>query len=231
MIKIDSCARCPSRARGPFKCLAAPQLDMLMRERSAREYAVGEIIFYEGNSALAVYCVGDGQIKLWRMGPHGDAHVLEIRGAGDLLGFPAVLTGGLHTVTAEALTRSRVCMIPRASFVEVVRDDAKFAFAALTHLATETNDAENRVMALSVEHVRQRTAGYLLGLLPEGTSDNSGPIELRELLPRHEIAQLIGTTPETLSRALRALERRGIIGRERDRIVVRDPEALRRAAG
>jgi CRP/FNR family transcriptional regulator len=201
-----------------------------MRERTAHEYAAGDTIFYEGNTALAVYCVGDGKIKLWRLGPHGDPHVLGIRGAGALLGFSAVLTGGLHTVTAEALTRSRVCMIPRAGFVEVVRDDAAFAFAVLTQLAAATNETEDRLMAVSVEHVRQRTARYLLGLLP-ATSDNSGPIELRELLPRHEIALLIGTTPETLSRALRALERRGILGRDRDRIIVRDLEALRRVAG
>ncbi len=201
-----------------------------MRESSAHEYAAGETIFYEGNTALAVYCVGEGQIKLWRLGPHGDAHVLGIRGAGDLLGFTAVLTAGLHTVTAEALMRSRVCTIPRASFVEVVRDDATFAFAVLTHLAAATNETEDRLMARSVEHVRQRTARYLLGLLPEAR-DGSGPIELRELLPRHEMAQLVGTTPETLSRTLRALERRGILGRDRDRIIVRDREALRRVAG
>jgi CRP/FNR family transcriptional regulator len=100
----------------------------------------------------------------------------------------------------------------------------------LTHLAEATNETEDRLMARSVEHVRQRTARYLLGLLPDARV-GSGPIELRELLPRHEMALLIGTTPETLSRALRALERRGILGRDRDRIIVRDLEALRRIAG
>lgn len=231
MFKIESCAKCVSRSRGPFACLAAPRLEKLMSEGSGHEYAAGEIIFYEGNAALAVYCIGDGQIKLWRLGPHGDAHVIAIRGAGDLLGFSAVLTGGPYTVTAETLTRSRVCTIPRANFVEVVRDDATFAFAVLTHLATATNDTEDRLMAFSVQHVSQRVAGYLLGLLPAGTSDDSGPIELRELIPRHEMALVIGTTPETLSRALRALERRGILGRDRDRIIIRDRRALRRVAG
>lgn len=228
MVVQASCTHCPAHTGGLFSGLPAAKLATLMHERSAREYSVGETIFYEGNVALAVYCVATGQIKLTRAGPHGDPHVIATRGAGDLLGCRAVLAGGLYTVTAEPLRPTRVCMIPRASFIETVRDDATLAFSVLTRMARLTIESEDQLMARSVEHVRQRTARYLLGLAPAAHAD--GQLELAGLLPRHDMAQLIGTTTETLSRTLHMLAMRGILELDRDRIIVRDPEALRRVA-
>jgi CRP/FNR family transcriptional regulator len=228
MVVQASCTRCPAHAGGLFCGLSPAKLANLMQERSARDHAIGETIFYEGNAALAVFCVGSGQVKLTRAGPHGDPHVIATRGAGDLLGCRAVLAGGLYTVTAEPLRPSRVCMIPRASFIETVREDAALAFGILTRMARMTIESEDQLMMRSVEHVRQRTARYLLGIAPD--CPVAYPLELSGLLPRHEMAQLIGTTTETLSRTLHVLAMRGILEVDRDRIVVKDPEALRRVA-
>ena len=190
------CTRCPAHADGVFACMSNARHDQLMRDTTARDHDSGETIFYEGNPALAVYCVAAGHIKLTRTGPHGDAHVVATRGVGDLLGCRAVLARGLYTVSAEPLRPSRVCAIPRESFLEAVRGDAALAFAVLTRMARMTIESEDNLMTRSMEHVRQRTARYLLGLVP-GTN-HSGHFEIYGLLPRHEMAQLIGTTPETL---------------------------------
>jgi CRP-like cAMP-binding protein len=222
------CTRCPAHSDGVFVCLSSARLDQLMRDTSARDYDSGETIFYEGNPAFAVYCVSAGHIKLTRTGPHGGEHVVATRGAGDLLGCRAVLARGLYTVSAEPLRPSRACAIPRASFLEAVRGDAALSFAVLTRMARMTIESDDNLMARSVEHVRERTARYLLGLMPE--TNGAGDIAIDGLLPRHEMAQLIGTTPETLSRTLHLLAVRGILELDHDRIVVHDPDALRRVA-
>lgn len=222
------CTRCPAHSDGVFACLSSARLDPLMRDTSARDHDSGETIFYEGNPSLAVYCVSTGHIKLTRTGPHGEAHVVATRGAGDLLGCRAVLARGLCTVSAEPLRPSRVCSIPRASFLEAVRGDAALSFAILTRMARMTIASEDSLMTRSVEHVRQRTARYLLGLVPD--TDASGQLEINGLLPRHEMAQLIGTTPETLSGTLHLLAVRGILELDQDRIIVLEPDALRRVA-
>ena len=230
MPTTEHCSRCAARSKGLFACLAARKLERLMHERSSREYLHGEPIFYAGNPALAVYCVGEGQVKLWRTGPHGDSQSFGTRGPGDLLGWRAALVGGSYAVTAEPLERSRVCLIPRASFVDVVRDDAQLSFAMLTRMALVTRETEDHLMARSVDPVRQRTARFLRELLPATARGCSAPVELPDLLPRHEMAELIGTTAETLSRTLHALQLSGVVDFDSDHFIVRDPQELSRIA-
>jgi CRP-like cAMP-binding protein len=228
MLKNPACSRCPARTEGVFASAAPARLERLMSERIAREYAPGETICHEGTPSLAVHCVASGHIKMSTCGPHGDYRVVAMRGPGDLLGCRAVLAGCPYMASAETLQASLVCTIPRSSFMEALREDAGLAFAVLTHMARQTTAAEAQLVSRSTDHVRKRTARYLLSLAP--CAPGAERIALGPLLPRHEMALLIGTTAETLSRTIHRLAEEGVISVARDRITVLDLAALRNVA-
>ena len=224
------CGQCRAHENGHFACLQGELLDRLRAARIARAYEAGQPIFYEDAPALAVYCVSEGEVKLWRAGIHGEVQVVGTRKSGDLLGARAVLAGGNYTCTAEPLHDMTVCAVPGTVFLDLLRAEPQLALVLLQRIAELTIESEAQLVARSMENVRQRTARYLLHLIPEDRALAGGPVELSHLLARAEMADLIGTTPETLSRTLTTWVGRGLLTVGKGTIVVNDPEALRRIA-
>jgi CRP/FNR family transcriptional regulator len=225
-----ACTECSAFAHGVFSCLAAPQLAQLMDARVSRPYGAGQPLFYEGNPAFAVYCIREGVIKLWRSGHGGDQVVIRTRGKSDLVGVRAVLARMPYTVTAEPLGPFVACTIPAETFIGLVKENRELADRMLRKLAVETIETEDALVARTLERVRQRTARFLLHLAPAGSGPPTQPMSLQLPWRREEMAHLIGTTPETLSRTLHALAAQRVLEIKRQEIRVLDLAALRRTA-
>lgn len=170
----------------------------------------------------------EGLVKIWRMGHAGDQHVLGLRGPGDVLGYRAVIYAGPYAVTAEPLERTIAATIPREVFVGLVRDDPRLAFRLLEVMAQRTLETEDRLLARVLDSVIKRTARVLLAL---GREHGAPPGRATHLpRKREDLARLIGTTPETLSRTLHSLAARGILDLSNREIHVRNMDSLRRLA-
>jgi CRP/FNR family transcriptional regulator len=200
-----------------------------MPDRVARTYEPGQALFYESNHPLAIYCVRQGAIKLWRLGLRGEQHLVGTRGPGDLVGYRAALAGRPYIATAEALERSQVCAIPRESFLESLREDLLFAHALLARLAADSLDIEDRLVARAIDPARKRIARFLIQRVPTG-STSDGPIVVSLPFSHAEIAHLTGVSPETLSRMLGSFARRGVLQLARRELRILDIAALWRIA-
>ncbi len=230
MVYVPPCTGCSARARGLFGCLSASQLARLVAVRVPHAYAPGSPAYHEDTPSLAVYCVREGEFKLWRILDNGDQHVVATRTCGDLMGYRAALAGRPYTVTAEPLCRSVACTIPTETFLTLAHENAEFAFGLLQRLAGDSLENEDRLVTRAVYSVRRRTARYLVECLPAGADAAAPPLPLRVPARREEMARLIGTTPETPSRTLHAFAARGILDLQRQEIQVRDLGLLRRIA-
>lgn len=230
MAQKIGCQECTAYPCGLFRCLSPPQLERLVKSRVAHAYAPGKPVFYEGNPAFAVYCIQQGTAKLWRGGSNGDEHVIRTRGKGDLVGARAVLAGGNYPVTAEPLEALIACTIPAEVFIELVRENQELAHRLLRKLAVETIETEVVILSRLMDHVRQRTARLLLKQVGTRLRLAPGPTQIRLPWRRETMANLVGTTPETLSRTLHAFVAEGIIEVERQEVRIVDMRALERAA-
>ena len=230
MVQQITCRECTAYPCGLFHCLTAPQLARLVKSRVAHAYAPGKPVFYEGNPAFAVYCVLQGTVKIWRSGSNGDEHVIRTRGKGDLVGARAVLAGGNYPVTAEPLETFVACTIPSEAFLELVRENQELAHRLLKKLAVETIETEGLILSRSMDHVRQRTARLLLKLVGTRLRIVPGPVQIKLPWRREVMAELAGTTPETLSRTLHAFVAEGIIEVERQDVRIVNMKALEKAA-
>jgi CRP/FNR family transcriptional regulator len=230
MAVVANCAECRARVRGVFACLTESQLVLLTDFRLTRTYEPGQPILYEGNPPLAVYCVRQGRIKVWRTGRSGEQHVIGTREPGDLIGYRAAIANRPYSATAEPLESSQVCTIPRHRFVDLVNMNSELCQDLLARLAVLSLDTEDQLLERAHDPVRQRVARYLVRLLHDGDDAPRPGDRLTLPFRREDMARLIGTTPETLSRTLHGFAERGVLDVDRQQIRVRDLEVLRRIA-
>jgi CRP/FNR family transcriptional regulator len=224
--QIPRCAKCRPRASGVFGTLSGPHTNKLDHEKTAHQYERGQVIFYEGTPPLAIYCIHSGIVKLYKTGRNGTQIMIRIFGPGEVIGYRALLANEAYAATAEAVDTTTVCTITRNTINDLLKNDPQLILRLLSKLATELRISEDQMVTRLQESVRQRTARFLLWLREslEAGSRRSNKIDVPLL--REEMAQMIGTTPETFSRTLRTLARERVIEYDRRSIAILRPRVL-----
>lgn len=198
--------------------------------RIAHEYDRGQVIFYEGNPPLAVYCIASGVVKLYKSGSRDRRVVIRLLGPGETLGYRALIANEPYAATAEAVEPTTVCAVPKEAFAELMENDHTMARRLMAKLARELKVSEDELVSRVQHPVRKRTARFLLWVLENLQGAQRAKDTIAVPLLREEMAQVIGTTAETLSRTLRQLTRERVLEVDRTTIAITDRRALRRIA-
>jgi len=189
----------------------------------------GDRVFGEGQYARGLYCLHSGHAKVVKYGHDGREQILRFAGPGDTLGYAAMITGEPYTVEAIAVEDSSVCFIPTELIQRYLRDNAHMALSVMQVMSHELQDTERRVVELAQKSVRERVAEALLVLRDTfGTEEDGETLNLP--LTREEIADIVGTAPESLIRMLSELRANDIIETKGRRIRVKNIKALIDAA-
>lgn len=201
--------------------------------RAVRVYRIerGQGVFYEGSPALAVQCIIDGSVKLHKIGQKQEPYVIRLLGPGDIMSYRPVLADEPYSATAEAIRSTTICNIPRDTFLALIDGSAELSRRFLAKFGMELRVSEEQTLAVSQQSVRQRIARLLLSLVEKCAAPEHRGAVIGCELSRVEMAQMVGTTPETFSRTLRSMAQDKVL--EVDRVMVRvcDMMALRRIAG
>ena len=223
------CALCGARSRSVFCNLSNVDLERLQRERTVRYYRRGQIIFYQGDTPSALYCIHSGWVKIYKTTQKGEGTVIRLLGPGDIAGYRPLLADEPFAATAEAIEPARICIIPKQTFMEFARCQSDFPNQIIAKLASELRESEELWLG-SHETVEKRTARFITWLLEHQSKDDEDDLTLRIRLRRSEIAQAIGTTPETLSRTLKTFMERGIIQQSRTVLKINNLLELKKIA-
>jgi len=186
-------------------------------------FGKGENIFAEGEEANGFYVVITGRVKIFKLSPDGKEQILHFFGPGEPFGEVPVFAGQHFPASAEAMEESRVFFFPRKSFVDLIKRNPSLALNMLAILSKRLRRFAALIDDLSLKEVPGRLAAYLLYL-----SDQDRGVEVLELtVTKAQLASLLGTIPETLSRILGRLSTQGLIETDGRRIRIMDREALR----
>lgn len=228
---VKDCQLCKIRSSAIFSSMGEQEVKKLNDCKTTHEYKRGQVIFYEGNPSLAIYCVHSGMVKLFKSGYSGEEFVIRLLGSGEIIGFRALLADEPFAATAQAVSDTQICIISREDFLDVLKSSSEISFNIMTKLAVDLRISEEQCLSRAQETVKQRTARMLLQFLETSSefSENGSKIHLPLL--RSEMAQVVGTTPETFSRTLRSLAQKGILKLSRLDISVTDVEKLRATIG
>jgi CRP/FNR family transcriptional regulator len=163
----------------------------------------GQSVFSEGDDGSGFYVLISGRVKVFKISPEGKEQILHFFGPGEPFGEVAVFAGEKFPANAETLTESRVFFFPRASFIELVGKNPTLALNMMAVLSGRLRRLANLVEDLSLKEVPGRLAAYLLLL----SDKNKKAVKVDLEVSKNQLASLLGTIPETLSRILARMER------------------------
>lgn len=226
-IKGLNCFTCQSRDRTEWCVLSDDELKLLDRGRITHDYLPGDVLFLEGDPCGGVFCVESGMAGVRKTDADGNTILLYLVGPGDTLGYRALLAGEDYRASAEALEPSRICRIDAATVRSLLNYNPALGLRYLKRVSSSLGDAEEKILHNATLSVRARFAHLLVVLLEKyGYRASDGKREFELPLSRHDLAAMVGTTPESLSRTIRKLESDGIAIFSRRRVVIPDLEDL-----
>ncbi len=214
--------------RDIFALLEPDLQPRLEQSRRTHNHPAGYVFCREGDPVSVVTSILDGTVKLLRSGERGSTQVIRLLGPGDVFGLRPVMAGDSFAVTAVALEACRVSTYASRTVSDLVRTSPNLAAAVAAHLARELRRSEDMLMVLTQRPVKRRIADVLLLLQGLSAGDEGLAPLPPSRLKRKEIAQMVGTTPETLSRTLAEFAAKGLIAVDRRRIVLKDTLGLQR---
>jgi CRP-like cAMP-binding protein len=182
----------------------------------------GAVLFSEEDRVDGVYHLLSGRIKLSRLTPSGKEVLLELVEPGDVFGLQDVLRMTPRTMTAAALTKSRVIRLGSKELEENLRGSPKLMRDLLQLMLRRMSWIEQRMEALMTQTVPRRLGYTLLELVRSDGDDNRGYVGLTH----QDLSNLVGTSRETVSLFLARFRQSGWVATERGRIQILDPEGL-----
>jgi CRP/FNR family transcriptional regulator len=181
-----------------------------------------EIIFQDGDKGDGIYIVETGKIKVYKLSLDGKEQILHIFGPGHTFGEVPVFQGKSFPASAMALEPSDIVFLPRDRFVELITSTPALSMNMLADLSRRLRAFTIQIEALSLKEVPARLAAYFLTLSKE--QKNAARIHLP--ISKALLSNLIGTTPETISRMLKKMGDAGLIEVQTRTIEILDKESL-----
>lgn len=228
---VDNCTACQLRNANSFCILSQPSLKALDELKHSTSYPEGALVFTEGQSARGVYILCQGRAKLLATNSDGKTLIVKIAQPGEILGVHSAVSGKPHEFTVETLQPSQLAFIRRDDFLRFIKEHGDACLQAAAHLSRDCQSAYEVIRAIGLAHsASEKLARLLLQWSSDGKVVEGGLIRVKLALTHEEIAQLIGTSRETVTRILGDFKRAHIAELTGSTLLVRNRAALEKSA-
>jgi CRP/FNR family transcriptional regulator, dissimilatory nitrate respiration regulator len=218
---LDTLSRTSLFAGMPFE-----QMEQVAAVAVGRICDKEQIIFTEGDAADGFYVVSKGMVKIFKSSFDGKEQILHIFGRGEPFGEVPVFTGHVFPATAQAIQKTHLLFFPKDAFVDLIQRNPSLALKMLGVLSLRLRQFTVQIENLSLKEVPGRLAAYLLHLAEHGKSGNTVNLNISKT----QLASLLGTIPETLSRILGRMQNENLIAVDGRKIELLDSEGLQELA-
>ena len=208
-----------------FSHLSELELARVLAAARTRTHTRNSIILFENDPGDALFVVLAGEVKVVLAGEDGREVILSILKEGDFFGEMALIDDRPRSATVVATADSILLVLRRADFQACLEENPRIAFGLLQELSRRLRLADDKIGALVLLDVNGRIARLLLTL-----ADEHDGLSVPRTVTHHTIAQMIGSTRETVTRTLREMQERGLVRITKDRISVLDRAGLEQLA-
>jgi len=209
-----------------FSQLAPADLQRVLDLAREKAYPKNSVILFEDDPGDALFVVATGQVKVVLIGEDGREVILSVLGEGQFFGEMSLIDDEPRSAHVIAMEDSNLVVLRREDFESILLQTPLIAVALLKELTRRLRQADEKVGSLVLLDVHGRVARLMLEM-----ADEEGGERITRRLTHHTIAQMIGSSRETVSRTMRDLVDKGHIAVSRKDIVIRDRQALEQAAG
>jgi CRP/FNR family cyclic AMP-dependent transcriptional regulator len=210
-----------------FADLEEGELERFSRVAVPRSFPASTRVFHEGDHSDACYIVRDGSFRVTREHSDGRAITLATLGPGEVFGELAMLDGEVRSASVEALTDGELLALPAGDVRALLARHPEITVKLVAALVRRLRAANERISRQSFQTVPSRVAGVLSQLVAEEAPRDGDRGEVTIHMNQADLAQLAGTSRESVSRFLADLERAGVVRSGRGRVTVLDPPKLR----
>ncbi len=191
-----------------------------------KNYNKGDVIFYDGDDGIGFYLVAAGSVSVYKLSPDGKEQILHIVQEGDTIGAVPVFSGKSFPANARALSKTHLLFFDRKNFIDLITGKPNLIMNLLALLSMRLREFTIQVENLSLKEIPGRLASYLLYLAQE--QGNKDLVKLN--ISKVQLANLLGTGPESLSRALGNMKNKKLIEEEGNHIRLLNREQLEELA-
>jgi CRP-like cAMP-binding protein len=190
--------------------LSQKQAEALMDIAELLDYPRGRTIYGQGGEATHLYSIASGCVRVSHTERDGARQILAFMWPGDLTGLAE---NGRYVNTAETVQQTRLFGFRTADLLRLMERDPQLKLQLLVKTAHELRRAQRMMTVLGQRKTDQRLASFLLELAREGHSFDGGRREIMLPMSRFDIADYLGSSPETVARAFASLEEAGVVKR------------------
>jgi CRP/FNR family transcriptional regulator len=205
-----------------FNGLPEDQISAIKKIAVAKQFNRGEIIFSDGDEGNGFFVIAEGRVKVFKVSTEGKEQILHIFGPGQPFGEVPVFTGQKFPANAQAIDKTRVLFFHRASFVDLISANPSLALNMLAIMSKKLRQFAVQIENLSLKEMPARLASYLIFLADEQNTDDVVSLKIS----KGQLASILGTIPETLSRIFAKLSSRNLISVEGKKISLLDRGGL-----
>ena len=205
-----------------FNGLPQDQISAIKQIAVEKHINKGQIVFSEGEEGHGFYVIAEGLIKIFKVSAEGKEQILHIYGAGQPFGEVPVFAGQKFPANAQALDKTRALFLPRAAIVDLIAANPSLALNMLAVMSKKLRQFTVQIENLSLKEMPARLASYLIFLAEEQDADELVILKIS----KGQLASILGTIPETLSRIFAKLSGRNLIRVDGKKITLLDREGL-----
>ena len=223
---VDHCVACRQREGLLFCSLSGEAMEAFETLIHPAVYPKGAMLFVEGQSPRGTFVLCSGRVKLSTGSRDGKTLIMQIAEAGEMLGLSATLSGEPYEVTAETLDPCQINFVKRDDFLQFVATHPEACLRVAQLLSNSYHSAYEQIRSLALSNsCAERLARLLLDWSHRGEATKQG-IRLRLGVTHEEIAQMIGTSRETVTRLFGELKNRQVISLKGANLLICDKSAL-----
>jgi CRP/FNR family transcriptional regulator, cyclic AMP receptor protein len=223
---LDNCLTCPMRNEHLF-CNLSPQAGQRLNEiKSTAVYPKGAMLFIEGQQPRGVFVLCSGKVKLSTSSREGKTIITKISDSGDVLGLNAVISNRPYEVTAEMMEPGQGNFIPRDSLMHMLKDYPEMAVRIAQQLSRNYFTAYEEIRTLGLAASPSEKFAKLLLTWSTKSAQSDGSAQVKLTVTHEEVAEMIGTTRETVSRLFSEFKKKQLMQLKGATLVIRSRPAL-----
>ncbi len=223
-ILIPPCEECKNKNK--LFCGLTPDHKRHFSKNKGRNlFKKGQVIYYEGNYPNGLFCIFQGKVKISKIGLEGKEQIIKFAGAGETLGYRALMNDEPYNATATAMEDCYICHLSKNAFMGTLETTNRLSLNMIELLSKDLKDSERKLINITQKPVRDRVAEALLILKKQFGFKEDGKT-LNATLTRREIGEIAGITTETAIRTLSDFNKEKVIKLEDKQIVILDLSKL-----
>ena len=206
-----------------FSMMPEEQLKKLAEFCSFRKLKRNEILFLDEDKATSFYYIISGKVKIYKISPAGQEYTFEIHKSGDIFAEAAIFDRETYPANSQAIEDSELIQIPKNDFIALIIDSPRMTLKIMHAYSRRLRSLVDMIESLSMLDIKARLAKYLL----QNCQSEGELCIFKYKSSKKELALLLGTIPESFSRALKFLKEKKIIEEKQKKIIIINKEKLK----